>query len=69
MDGEDRITTLKELRLYDGLDEEEHIILKEPFMFQLQRDYEMFYVGAVDNKKITVFAPLLRSRSEAIFEE
>ncbi|KAM9478517.1 uncharacterized protein ACWYII_006158 isoform 1-T1 [Salvelinus alpinus] len=39
MDGEDRITTLKELRLYDGLDEEENILLKEPFMFsfQLQR--------------------------------
>jgi hypothetical protein len=37
MDREDRITTLKELQLYDGLDEEEHILLKEPFMFQLQR--------------------------------
>ena len=48
MDGEDRITTLKELRLYDGLDEEEIILLKEPFMFQLQRDDEMFYVEAVD---------------------
>jgi hypothetical protein len=27
MDGEGRITTLKEVWLYDGLDEEEHIIL------------------------------------------
>ena len=69
MDGEDRITTLKEQRLYNGLDEDENIPLKEPFMFsfQLQRHYEMFYVEAVDNKKMTVC--LLRSRSEAIFEE
>jgi hypothetical protein len=55
MDGEDRITTLKEVRLYDGLDEEEHILLKEPFMFYLQRD-KMFHVEEVDNKKMTVFA-------------
>ena len=53
MDGEDRLTTLKELQLYDGLDEETNVLLNEPFM--LQRDYELFYVKAVDNKKITVF--------------
>jgi hypothetical protein len=52
MEGEDRITTLKELQLYDGLDEEKNILLKEPFM--LQRDYKLFYLEAVDNKKITV---------------
>jgi hypothetical protein len=40
MDGEDCITTLEELWLYDGQDEEETNILKEPFM--LQRDYEMW---------------------------
>ena len=55
MDGEDLITTLKELWLYDGLDEEENILLREPFMFHLQSD-KMFYVEAVDNKKMTVFA-------------
>ncbi|XP_031659046.1 uncharacterized protein LOC116356632 [Oncorhynchus kisutch] len=55
MDGEDRITTLKELRCRE--DEEENILLKEPFMFpfQLQRDYEKFCVEAVDKKKMTVF--------------
>ena len=52
-----------------------NIILKEPFMFQLQRDDDMFYVEEVDVlrggswQQENDCLSLLRSRSEAIFEE
>lgn len=69
MDKEDRITTLMELWLYNGPDDEENIVLMEPFMFsfQLQSDYEIFCVEALDNRKIKVFASFVCNNVQSTF--
>ena len=56
--GEKRTKALQELREYTGVDEEDRLLLQEPFMltFKLQSDFNRFLDEFVLIKKYTIFA-------------
>ncbi|KAG9269343.1 hypothetical protein AMEX_G16367 [Astyanax mexicanus] len=58
MDGDKRAKALKELREYEGVDEEDRLLLQEPFLFifKVQSDFSRFLDELVVMKKYILFA-------------
>ena len=58
MDMGEQMKALQELKKDDGQEEEDTILLIQPFMFsfQLRTDYEVFCAELIDNRNLKVCA-------------